>query len=118
MNVIVDAQLPVKLCEILKKLGATPIHVQELPKGDETGDAEIIQYADKYDLIVLTKDSDFYHSHMTVGKPNKLLLISTGNIKNRQLFDLFRDNILLISDSLSKNRFVELTTKGLASKGN
>ena len=117
MNIIVDAQLPFKLCEILQQLGASSIHVQELPDGDETSDLEIIKYADRNKLIVLTKDSDFYHSHMALGKPNKLLLISTGNIKNTQLFSLFRNNFLLISNSLEKNNFVELTTEGLISKG-
>lgn len=35
MKLIVDAQLPVKLCEILKQIGLESIHVDELPKGDE-----------------------------------------------------------------------------------
>lgn len=50
MNVIVDVQLPFKFCETLQKLGANPIHVQELPNGDETSDLEIIKYADKFEL--------------------------------------------------------------------
>ncbi len=113
MDVIIDAQLPFKLCEILKQIGINPIHVQELPNGDETSDKEIIMYADKHNLIVITKDSDFYHSHMALGKPAKLLLISTGNIKNKQLFNLFRDNSLFLFNALLKNNFVELTTDGI-----
>ena len=85
MKLIVDAQLPSKLCEILKQLGIDSIHVDELPKGDETPDLEISEYADSNNLIVLTKDFDFYHSHMSVDKPKKLFLITTGNLKNRQL---------------------------------
>ena len=38
MKLIVDAQLPAKLCEILNQLGLESIHVDELPKGDETSD--------------------------------------------------------------------------------
>ncbi len=41
MKLIVDAQLPAKLCEILSRLGLESIHVDELPKGDETPDMEI-----------------------------------------------------------------------------
>lgn len=69
MKLIVDAQLPVKLCEILKQLGLESIHVDELLKGDETPDIEIIKFADLKNLIVVTKDFDFYHSHMALGKP-------------------------------------------------
>jgi len=88
-------------------------HVDDLPDGDETSDPEIIKYADKNDLVVLTKDSDFYHSHMAHNKPQRLLLMSTGNIKNRQLFDLFRNNFMRISNSLENSNFVELTNDGI-----
>jgi predicted nuclease of predicted toxin-antitoxin system len=82
MKLIVDAQLPVKLCEILEQIGLESIHVDNLPKGDETPDVEITEYADLENLIVVTKDFDFYHSNMTLGKPKKLFLITTGNLKN------------------------------------
>ncbi len=52
MKLILDAQLPVKLCEILNQLGLKSIHVGELPKGDETPDLEITKFADLENLIV------------------------------------------------------------------
>lgn len=113
MKLIFDAQLPTKLCEILNILGLESMHVDELPKGDETSDLEIIDYADRQNLIVVTKDFDFYHSHMTLGKPKKLFLITTGNQKNRQLFDLFRNNFLIIKKALNRSSFVELNNEGI-----
>lgn len=113
MKLILDAQLPVKLCEILKQIGLEFIHVDELPKGDETPDKEIAEIADIENLIVVTKDFDFYHSHMALGKPKKLFLITTGNLKNRQLFNLIRNNALVIMNALNKNCFVELSNEGL-----
>mgnify|MGYP006275393905 FL=1 len=113
MKLIVDAQLPVKLCEVLNQLGLESIHVDELPKGDETPDIEITNFADRENLIVVTKDFDFYHSHMTLGKPKKLFLITTGNLKNRQLFTLFRNNTLIIKNALGRSSFVELSNEGL-----
>lgn len=80
MRFLVDVQLPSKLCEILETAGLDSIHVDSLPKGDETTDREITVRADQEDLIVVTKDSDFYHSHMILGQPKRLLLITTGNI--------------------------------------
>ena len=113
MKLIVDAQLPSKLCKILAQLGIDSLHVDTLPKGDETPDFEISEYADINGLIVLTKDFDFYHSHMTLNQPKKLFLITTGNLKNRQLFDLFRNNILLIKNALNRSDFVELNNTGI-----
>ncbi len=117
MKLIVDAQLPVKLCGILKQIGLESIHVEELPKGDETPDVEITKFADLENLIVVTKDFDFYHSHMALGKPGKLFLITTGNMKNRHLFDLFKNNALIIKKALSKSSFVELSNEGIIEHG-
>ena len=77
MKLIVDAQLPAKLCEIFNQLGLESMHADELPKGDETSDTEITNFADRESLIIVTKDFDFYHSHMTIGKPKKLFLVTT-----------------------------------------
>lgn len=117
MKLLVDAQLPIKLCEILEKIGLESIHVDELLKGDETPDIEIIKFADLENLIVVSKDYDFYHSHMALGKPRKLFLITTGNLKNRQLFGLFRNNALIIKNALSKSSFVELNNEGIIEHG-
>jgi len=113
MKVIVDTQLPTKLCEIIDQLGIDAMHVDELSKGDETSDQEITEYADSNDLFIVTKDADFYHSFMTLQKPRKLLLITTGNLKNRQLFDLFRNNAMIIQKALKRSNFLELSNNGI-----
>lgn len=64
MKFLIDAQLSAKLCEILKQIGFDAIHVDELPRGDESPDREITVLADEHELIVISKDADFYHSHM------------------------------------------------------
>ena len=56
MKLIVDAQLPSKLCEILDELGIDAIHVNQLPKGDEISDYEFSEYADSYNLMVKAKN--------------------------------------------------------------
>jgi predicted nuclease of predicted toxin-antitoxin system len=113
MKFLIDAQLPSKLCEILEAIGIDAVHVDSLPKKDETSDKEIIIHADANDLIVISKDSDFYHSHMILGQPKKLLLITTGNIKNRKLFDLIRPNILIITNLFETCNYVEMTNDGI-----
>lgn len=114
MRFLVDAQLPSKLCEILQTAGLDAVHVDSLQDGDETADKDISLYADQNDLIVITKDSDFYHAHMILGQPMKLLLITTGNIKNRALFDIIRANALKIKTLFESCNYVELTNDSIA----
>lgn len=113
MKFLVDAQLPSKMCEILHLQNLEAVHINSLPESDETTDKEISLYADQNELIVITKDTDFYHSHMILDHPKKLLLITTGNIKNRALFDLIRANANLIKELFEKNVYVEMTNDGL-----
>jgi predicted nuclease of predicted toxin-antitoxin system len=110
---LVDAQLTPLLCEILYQKKHDAIHVNQLPSGDETSDKVIIVIADLQNRIVVTKDSDFYHAHVATGKPAKLLLITTGNIKNSQLLSLIRNNITLIESLFENYNFVELSNTGV-----
>lgn len=113
MKFLVDVQLPPKLCEILKSVGLDSMHVDSLPKGDETSDKDISLFANENDFIVITKDTDFYHSHMIVGEPKKLLLIITGNIKNNALFNLIRTNFSTIKSLFESCNYVELTNDSI-----
>lgn len=113
MKFIVDAQLPAKLCEILHSVGFEAVHVDGLPKGDETPDGDIAAYADRGGLMVMTKDADFYHSHMIRNRPERLFLITTGNLKNRALFDHIRNNAVTIRLLLETCSFIELSNDGV-----
>ena len=113
MTFLVDAQLPPKICDILRTAGFDAIHVEVLPKGDESSDKDISAYADKLDFILITKDSDFYHSHMILRRPKKLLLLTTGNIKNRALFDLIRASAATIKNLFETCQYVEMTNDSI-----
>lgn len=92
MRFLIDAQLPALLAKWIREKGFEAIHTDDLPNRDETEDDEIRLLADRIGYIVITKDADFYDSYILKNSPKRLLLISTGNIKNRQLLDLFRKN--------------------------
>ncbi len=115
MKLLIDAQLPILLNTILNELGYYSVYVDSLLNGDESSDTEIINYADEHKLIVVTKDSDFFYSHSPQNKPIKLLLVSTGNIKNKQLLDIFRKNHLQLSELFKTVNFVEISSNGIAS---
>jgi len=110
---LIDAQLPSKTCEILIKAGFTAKHVEILPIGDESTDQDIIKYADKYEMMIMTKDMDFYHSHMILDRPKKLFLITTGNISNRQLFNLIRSHTSTIKQLISTCNYIEMSNEGI-----
>lgn len=92
MKFLVDAQLPYLLTTWIREKGFEAIHTDDLPDKDETEDQQIRSFADGNKYIVITKDSDFYDSYILRKSPQKMLLITTGNIKNKRLLDLFRLN--------------------------
>jgi len=113
MKCIIDAQLPRKLATLINELGGDAIHTLDLPQRNLTPDSEVIDCAEAEARVVISKDSDFVDSLLLRNKPERLLLVSTGNISNTDLLNLFRRNWTQIDSMLSQGRFLELNTKTL-----
>lgn len=64
-----------------------------MPEKERTTDDQIRSLSKTEGWIVISKDSDFVDSHLISSNPEKLLLISTGNIKNQDLYRLFSMNL-------------------------
>ena len=64
--------------------------------------------------IIITKDKDFLDSHILNQKPNKLLLVISGNIKNKEFYTLFKKNFNTIIKLLENNNLVELDVDGIS----
>jgi len=109
MKFLVDAQLPRHLSHWLKQRGHDSLHTLDLPDGNRTSDLEVMRVADTEERIVITKDEDFVQSHLLRGEPKKLLLISTGNIRNDDLLSLFEICLPTVIAALEAERFIELT---------
>lgn len=90
MKFLVDAQLPRRIVYRLREAGHDALHTLDLPNGNHTSDAEIIAIASRDGRIVVTKDADFVNSFVLLRLPPRLLLISTGNIKNTDLESLWK----------------------------
>ena len=58
--------------------------------------------------IVVTKDIEFVDALILTGQPYKLLLISTGNISNRDLEGLLVPSLDAICQAFATSDFVEL----------
>lgn len=109
MKFLVDAQLPRRLAVWLCATGFDALHTLDLPLGNQTPDTVINDISISEQRIVITKDSDFVDSFLIHKKPAKLLLISTGNIRNTELETLFQENIEKISKAFEAGHdFIEL----------
>lgn len=89
MKFFVDANLPFRLAIALKMKGYDVLHTDDLPNKERTTDKEIRKVSIEQDRIIITKDSDFLDSQLIQGIPKKLLLVTTGNIPNKELLTLF-----------------------------
>lgn len=71
----------------------------------------MLSIAKNEDRVVVTKDDDFVQSHLIAGRPERLLLVATGNmgnIGNAELEALLRNNLARIENALHTGRFVEI----------
>ena len=84
------------------------IHTRDLPEKNATPDSEIIRLADDENRIVISKDSDFLDNYILDGSPKKLLIVSTGNINNRNLIQLFEKNLDILKSLFEENSVIEI----------
>ena len=108
MKFLVDAHLPRRLVYQLQSLGFEALHTLDLPLGNRTPDSEINELSIREEYIVITKDADFVNSFLLQHKPYKLLLVSTGNINNKELEGLFLANIEKMVEGFDKHDFIEI----------
>lgn len=113
MKFLVDAQLPRRLARFLQDAGYDAVHTLDLPERNATPDSNINTLSIDQERIVITKDSDFVDSFLTIQQPYKLLLISTGNIKNSELEDLFTTYLPQIINLLSQHSYIEVNRDAL-----
>ncbi len=109
MNFLVDANLPRRLVRVFQERGHDAFHTLYLPNGNATADTALLEYSEENNCVITTKDSDFSTSFWLQNRPNKLLLLSTGNIRNTDLEILLIANFDQLIEELTNNRFVELT---------
>lgn len=65
----------------------------------------------------MTKDADIVDSHLLLGKPAKLMLISLGNSRNAQLEAVLVPLIPIIATAFSADTFLEIGLTGVVVRG-
>ena len=109
MKLLVDAHLPRRLALRLRERGHDAIHTLDLPRRNKTTDREINELSIRESRVVATKDSDFVDSFLLRRQPFKLLLVTTGNIRNAALEHLFLVNLDSLVRALATHDYVELS---------
>ncbi len=106
MKFIVDAHFPKRLANWLIANGDDAIHTTDLPKQNSTSDKEIIEIAEEQSRIGITKDSDFIQFRIIHGIPQRILMVTTGNIINKELIKLFQANFPTIRQLFEEGKKV------------
>ncbi len=113
MNFIIDAQLPPSISAIFKKHGFDSIHTSELPGKNLTPDKTIRKISIDQKRIVITKDTDFFHSYLLRKEPYKVEFVTTGNLRLQELKQLFEANFNKLIDAIRENGMIELSRDGV-----
>ena len=108
MKFIVDAHPPRTLCRLLERDGHDCRHTSDLPAQNATKDRVINQVSLDEDRVVVSKDGDFFYSHILQGRPWKPLLVQTGNISTGGLSALFERHLPDIVSALQSHTLVEV----------
>ncbi len=114
MKFVIDEQLPQRLAAWLKTKGFDAVHANDVPHtAGKLTDIAICKFADEHNLIVITKDEDFWQRYLLMKEPQKLIYITTGNIKNTDLIRLFDLNIQLLLTHIESHNVIEINQNGL-----
>ena len=113
MKFLVDEQLPHLLAEWLQTRGYDAVHVTALLTNSRIPDGYICERSMAEERVVITKDEDFFKTYLIRQQPFKLVHLTTGNLKNRQLLDLFRDNLERLITTLETANVVEMNQLSL-----
>ena len=109
MKFLIDEQLPQKLASWLNGKGFDAIHADDVPHtAGKLTDIAICKFADEHNRIVITKDEDFWQRYLLMKEPKKLIYVTTGNIKNKDLIQLFDNNLHLLLTHITSHNVIEI----------
>jgi predicted nuclease of predicted toxin-antitoxin system len=106
---LVDANLPPRLCVWLRLQGHEAEHLFDRNLLTAT-DTQIWQHGSVENLVILSKDVDFYDRALLFGAPPQVVHVAVGNCSNTQLFELLAHEWADIDRALvSGSRLISIT---------
>lgn len=76
-------------------------------------DRNIWEYAREHELVIVTKDTDFYHRCLLDKQPAKVIHLRLGNLLLKDLHVFFHDNWEQITSHLQNARMIIVTADGI-----
>ncbi len=108
MKFLVDQQLPPALAKFLAGAGQEAQHVREIGL-QEADDGAIWEYTIAHDIVMVSKDEDFYFLALAPGSTGRLIWVKIGNCRKPSLIEKFRSQLGAIVAALeSGSRIVEI----------
>lgn len=89
------------------------MHTAALADGNRTTDRRIAELADDEGRVVVTKDQDCRDGHLLTRSPQRLLVVSTGNIASAALLSLVETHLAAVLNTFDEADFVELGPSSL-----
>ena len=114
MKFLIDAHLPPGLRAIFQAAGHDAIHTLDLPARNASLDGVLNSVSVAEMRIVVTKDTDFYYSHLLQGRPWKLVLVKTGNLSSKATKQMFATHLPSIVEALESCTLVELSEQEIS----
>ena len=114
MKFLIDAHLPPVLRRVFAAAGHDAIHTVDLPNHNASKDGVLNTVSMTEQRVVVSKDTDFYYSHLLHGRPWKLVLVRTGNMSLRETRQMFETHLPAIAAALQSNTLVELDRQRLS----
>ena len=108
MKFLIDAHMPPGLRSIFRAAGHDAIHTVDLPEQNASRDGILNEVSMNEQRVVVTKDTDFYYSHLLHGRPWTLVLVKTGNLGLKATKQMFEVNLPAIEAALQTCTLVEL----------
>jgi predicted nuclease of predicted toxin-antitoxin system len=106
MKFLLDAQMPESLAVYFP--GHDVLHTTKLAEGNLTTDKSINAISIEEKRVLVTKDSDFYHSYVASQQPYKLVLVKLGNMRLKDLKSFFERNAIKIIELMQDHSFIIL----------
>jgi len=114
MKFLIDAHLPPSLRRVFEAAGHDAIHTLDLPGQNAAKDGILNKVSMEEQRVVVSKDTDFYYSHLLHGRPWKLVLIRTGNLGLKETRQMFETHLAAIVTALQTNTLVELDRQSVS----
>ncbi|MBK9017744.1 MAG: DUF5615 family PIN-like protein [Saprospiraceae bacterium] len=113
MKFLVDEQLPISLVKWLAAQSYDVIHATSLGKYTRISDKDVCMESMLNKRVVISKDIDFLNTFLIRKEPWKLIYLTTGNISNKALLELFQSNLSQLIDLFDKASVIEMNQQNI-----